>query len=160
MVLVIAAAFSRAAATAARTVSTSHDQLPFLPAFALNFGRPSVRRRSCSYSSGACSNRSRHAESAVRPSASLSSGSVHEPASSQTASRSEWSPREFEGWGVGLGSHPFLHEVPVGVAGERDRAECDEAGVGVQREQQRALERGIVEQEIDEACPTILERHL
>ena len=59
-----------------------------------------------------------------------------------------------------LRAHPLVDEVPVRVAGERDGAERWQGGVGVEREQQRALERGVVEQLVDEAGPALLERDL
>ncbi len=61
---------------------------------------------------------------------------------------------------VGLGVHPLGHEVPIGVAGERDRTQRRQGGVGVQREQQRAFEHGIVEDAVDEPRPPLLERDL
>ena len=61
---------------------------------------------------------------------------------------------------VGLLVHALGHEVPVGVARERERAQHRERGVGVEREEDGAFERGIVEQVVDEAGPALLEREL
>ena len=63
------------------------------------------------------------------------------------------------GW-VGLGAHALGHEVPVGVAGQGQRAQHGERRVCVEREEHRALELGVVEQLVDEAGPALLEREL
>ena len=56
--------------------------------------------------------------------------------------------------------HPLGHEVPVGVAGQGQRAQHRERGVGVEGEEDGAFERGVVEQLVDEAGPALLEREL
>ncbi len=90
----------------------------------------------------------------------MSSGSVHALASAQTSREVGEQLVDGERRRVGLGVHPLLDEVPVGVACQRDRAQSGETRVGVEREQQRALERGIFEEAVDEARPPLLEGDL
>ena len=145
-------------------VSTSHvdGQLPFRPALALNFGGPSVSSRSCSYSSGACSKPVAPRRPArPSPSASLSSASAHELAErGHDRRRSARSSSSASGGGSGSGPIRSCTRSQLALHASAIVRRRGEAGVGVEREQQRALERRVVEQEIDEARPAILERHL
>ena len=126
------------------------------------WARPRLSSRICSYSSGAASRASCQAARSTTFSSSLSSGArqctrarAHLARARRGRARARRERRR-----VGLGVHALGHEVPVGVAGEGQRAQHREGGVGVEREEHGALERGVVEQLVDEAGPALLEREL
>ena len=97
--------------------------------------------RSCSYSSGAARNCSAHAASRAMPTVSLSSSARHSAVRATTAVERVEHVVDLERRRVGLGAHALLHQVPVGVAGERDRAQRGAGGVAVEREEEGPFER-------------------
>ena len=138
---------------------------PCVPCRRLPFGAPTVSRRSCSYSSGACEQLRR---ATPRASSDLLERACRRR-SRQCAAQRRTDRASAASTGAsaaraaaGRARDPCARRRGPSWRCTRARACAAPArrGVGVEREEQRALERGVVEQLVDEAGPALLEREL